>query len=212
MDSRIKRNYRSRKSKKITVEHTMVYQKTHCVFFYLFFLDSKKGEDNMRKFIVGRLLSIIPVLIIVSVVIFSVVHLTPGDPAASILGDEATVEDIAALRAKMGLDKPVVEQYFVWIYICTFSQVPIPSLKLYFGPNYAGWNDDETLQSLLNDMNTSTNMDDAKAAWEKVQEYSWDYLAVINFGHYIANYAWNDHVKGLNNYSGLYFWNAGYVE
>ena len=98
------------------------------------------------------------------------------------------------------------------MYICTFSQVPIPSLKLYFGPNYAGWNDDETLQSLLNDMNTSTNMDDAKAAWEKVQEYSWDYLAVINFGHYIANYAWNDHVKGLNNYSGLYFWNAGYVE
>ena len=85
MDSRIKRNYRSRKSKKITVEHTMVYQKTHCVLFYLFFLDSKKGEDNMRKFIVGRLLSIIPVLIIVSVVIFSVVHLTPGDPAASIL-------------------------------------------------------------------------------------------------------------------------------
>ena len=45
----------------------------------------------MRKFIVGRLLSIIPVLIIVSVVIFSVVHLTPGDPAASILGAEATV-------------------------------------------------------------------------------------------------------------------------
>lgn len=91
----------------------MAYQKTHCVLFYLFFLDSKKGEDNMRKFIVGRVLSIIPVLIIVSVVIFSVVHLIPGDPAASILGDEATVEDIAALRAKMGLDKPVVEQYFV---------------------------------------------------------------------------------------------------
>ena len=80
------------------------------LLFYLFFLDSKKGEDNMRKFIVGRLLSIIPVLMIVSVVIFAVVHLTPGDPAASILGDEATVEDIAALRAKMGLDKPVVEQ------------------------------------------------------------------------------------------------------
>ena len=65
---------------------------------------------------------------------------------------------------------------------------------------------------MSHDMNTSTNMDDAKAAWEKVQEYSWDYLAVINLGHYIANYAWNDHVKGLNNYSGLYFWNAGYVE
>lgn len=69
----------------------------------------------MRNFIVKRVLSIIPVLIIVSVVIFSVVHLTPGDPAASILGDEAIAEDIAALRERMGLDKPVVEQYFVWM-------------------------------------------------------------------------------------------------
>ena len=69
----------------------------------------------MRRFIVKRVLSVIPVLLIVSVVIFSVVHLTPGDPAASILGDEATAEDIAALRARMGLDKPIVEQYFVWL-------------------------------------------------------------------------------------------------
>lgn len=69
----------------------------------------------MRKFITGRILSVIPVLLIVSIVIFSVIHLTPGDPAASILGDEATAEDIAALRARMGLDKPLVEQYFVWI-------------------------------------------------------------------------------------------------
>ena len=69
----------------------------------------------MKKFIVKRILSVIPVLVIVSVVIFSIVHLTPGDPAASILGDEATPEDIEALRVRMGLDKPVVEQYFIWI-------------------------------------------------------------------------------------------------
>lgn len=69
----------------------------------------------MKKFIAGRILSVIPVLVIVSIVIFSVVHLTPGDPAAAILGDEATAEDIEALRVKMGLDKPVAEQYFVWI-------------------------------------------------------------------------------------------------
>ena len=69
----------------------------------------------MKKFIVKRILSVIPVLVIVSVVIFSIVHLTPGDPAASILGDEATPEDIEAHRVRMGLDKPVVEQYFIWI-------------------------------------------------------------------------------------------------
>ena len=98
------------------------------------------------------------------------------------------------------------------MYIVTFAQVPTPALKLYFGPNYPGWSDDEKLQGLMNDMNTATTLEDAKAAWDKVQEYSWEYLPVINMGHYIANYAWNDHVEGLNTFSGLYFWNAGYKE
>ncbi len=69
----------------------------------------------MKKFILKRVLSVIPVLIVVSVVIFLLVHLVPGDPAAAMLGDMASAEDIAALRAKMGLDRPLIEQYFVWI-------------------------------------------------------------------------------------------------
>lgn len=69
----------------------------------------------MGRFIVKRIFSVIPVLFIVSVVIFSLVHLVPGDPAAAMLGDLATEADIAALRARMGLDRPLVEQYFVWI-------------------------------------------------------------------------------------------------
>lgn len=59
--------------------------------------------------------SVIPVLIIVSIVIFSLIHLVPGDPATAMLGDLATEEDIAALRIRMGLDKPLIEQYFIWI-------------------------------------------------------------------------------------------------
>lgn len=69
----------------------------------------------MGRFIVKRILSVIPVLFIVSVVIFSLVHLVPGDPAAAMLGDLATEADIAALRTRMGLDRPLIEQYFVWI-------------------------------------------------------------------------------------------------
>ena len=69
----------------------------------------------MKKFVAGRLLSVLPVLAVVSVVIFSIVHLAPGDPAASILGDNATAEDIAALRTRMGLDKPLAEQYLIWM-------------------------------------------------------------------------------------------------
>jgi peptide/nickel transport system permease protein len=70
----------------------------------------------MKKYIVKRILSIIPVLFIVSVVIFSLSYLIPGDPAAMILGDNATAEDIAALRTRMGLDEPPVPRYFRWIF------------------------------------------------------------------------------------------------
>ena len=69
----------------------------------------------MKRFIAKRIISVIPVLIIVSVVIFSLIHLVPGDPATAMLGDLATEEDIAALRLRMGLDKPLIEQYFIWI-------------------------------------------------------------------------------------------------
>ena len=69
----------------------------------------------MKKYLINRVLSVIPVLFIVSVVIFFVIHLTPGDPAAAILGDQASVEDIQALRERMGLNEPLVVQYFTWI-------------------------------------------------------------------------------------------------
>ncbi len=69
----------------------------------------------MKRFIAKRIISVIPVLIIVSIAIFSLIHLVPGDPATAMLGDLATEEDIAALRIRMGLDKPLIEQYFIWI-------------------------------------------------------------------------------------------------
>ena len=62
----------------------------------------------MKRFIAKRIISVIPVLIIVSIVIFSLIHLVPGDPATAMLGDLATEEDIAALRIRMGLDKPLI--------------------------------------------------------------------------------------------------------
>jgi len=98
------------------------------------------------------------------------------------------------------------------LYITSFAQVPVPSLKLYFGPNYPGWSDDATLAEKFEAMNTATTMDEAKTAWEDLQAYSWEYLPLINAGHYIANYAWNSDIEGLNTFSGLYFWNAGIKE
>ena len=72
----------------------------------------------MKKYVGKRLLSLIPTILIVSVVIFLLVHLTPGDPAAMMLGDDATLEDIAALHTKLGLDDPIVVQYVRWVGRC----------------------------------------------------------------------------------------------
>ena len=69
----------------------------------------------MHKYIFKRLLTLIPVLFIVSIVIFMLIHLVPGDPAAMMLGDKATPEQIAALRHTLGLDQPLPVQYVRWI-------------------------------------------------------------------------------------------------
>ncbi len=67
------------------------------------------------NYIVGRLLQIIPVLFFVTVLIFMMIHLIPGDPAETILGDKATVEQLTILRHQMGLDRPLVEQYLLFL-------------------------------------------------------------------------------------------------
>lgn len=68
----------------------------------------------MTAYIVRRLFAMIPVLAIVGVIIFFLIHLTPGDPAAVILGPSATPEQVAALRQELGLDAPLLAQFFTW--------------------------------------------------------------------------------------------------
>ena len=68
----------------------------------------------MLNFLFRRLLSTIPVLLIVSVLVFLMLRLTPGDPAAVLAGDAATTEQIAQIRASLGLDRSIVEQYLIW--------------------------------------------------------------------------------------------------
>lgn len=98
------------------------------------------------------------------------------------------------------------------MYITSFAQVPVPSLKLYFGPTYPGWSDDAVLAEKFEAMNSAATMDEAKTAWEDLQAYSWEYLPLINAGHYITHYVYRADIEGLNEFSGLYFWNAGIKE
>ena len=68
----------------------------------------------MLQFLRRRLLGTLPVLLVVSVLVFLMLRLTPGDPAAVLAGDAASTEQIARIRANLGLDRSVPEQYAIW--------------------------------------------------------------------------------------------------
>ncbi len=69
----------------------------------------------MHVFLIRRLLAAVPVIVVVTVFVFALLHLAPGDPAAIIAGDLATAEDVAKIRAKLGLDQPLLIQFFTWV-------------------------------------------------------------------------------------------------
>ncbi len=69
----------------------------------------------MKEYILRRLMLLIPTVLGVSIIVFLLMHFIPGDPVALLLGDYYTEETAAAIRAKHGLDKPLVSQYFIWL-------------------------------------------------------------------------------------------------
>ncbi|MBI3368012.1 MAG: ABC transporter permease [Burkholderiales bacterium] len=87
-------------------------------------------------YIVRRLLATLPVMAVVAVLVFLLIHLAPGDPAALIAGDLASGEDIARLHAALGLDQPLWKQFALWsaklasgdLGTSIYTQVPVSSL------------------------------------------------------------------------------------
>jgi peptide/nickel transport system permease protein len=69
----------------------------------------------MTQYAIRRGLTIVPVLFGVSLLVFSFVHMIPGDPALTMLGERATPEKVAEVRARLGLDRPMWEQYLVYV-------------------------------------------------------------------------------------------------
>jgi ABC-type dipeptide/oligopeptide/nickel transport system permease component len=69
----------------------------------------------MAAYIVKRLLIAIPVILGLSVIVFLIMAMIPGDPALAILGAYATPENVERLNRDLGLDRSLVEQYFIWI-------------------------------------------------------------------------------------------------
>src|SRR2546422_11093047 len=68
----------------------------------------------MYGYLFRRVLGTIPVMLVVALFIFLMLRLTPSDPAAIIAGDNATTEQVAKIRGQLGLDRPMVEHFFMW--------------------------------------------------------------------------------------------------
>jgi len=87
-------------------------------------------------YIVKRLLATIPVMGVVALFVFSLLYLSPGDPAAVIAGDIATEEDIARIRASLGLDQPYLVRFGHWVWALAqgdlgtsiFTNLPVSQL------------------------------------------------------------------------------------
>jgi peptide/nickel transport system permease protein len=90
----------------------------------------------MFGYIVRRTLATIPVMVVVAVFVFALLHLSPGDPAAIIAGDTATEADINGIRANLGLDQPIWIQFGTWVWgllhgdlgISIFTNLPVIKL------------------------------------------------------------------------------------
>jgi peptide/nickel transport system permease protein len=90
----------------------------------------------MFAYLVRRVLATIPVMIVVALFVFALLHLSPGDPAAIIAGDTASPADIARIRSALGLDQPLYVQFGDWVWhllhgdlgISIFTDLPVSTL------------------------------------------------------------------------------------
>ena len=90
----------------------------------------------MTAYIVRRLLATIPVMAVVALFVFFLLHLTPGDPAAVIAGDDASPAEIEGIRRKLGLDLPIWRQFVIYVWnlaqgdlgTSIFSNLPVLAL------------------------------------------------------------------------------------
>lgn len=69
----------------------------------------------MGSYIFKRLISAVPVLLGITIIVFLIMAMIPGDPATAILGSYATPENVEKLNRDLGLDKPLVQRYFIWL-------------------------------------------------------------------------------------------------
>ena len=100
----------------------------------------------MLSYLFRRLLGVLPVMLVVGIFVFSLLHLAPGDTAAIMAGDNASEANIAQIRTRLGLDRPLLEQFASWAWstlhgdlgVSMFSNIAVTTLvQQRMGPTFS---------------------------------------------------------------------------
>ena len=116
---------------------------------------------------------------------------------------ELDIVDRSTLTEKRK-DDTLYEAFFT-----TFSSVPVPSLRNFLDPTFAGFSEDEHLQDLMQQMTTAGTREEAFAVWEEIQAYCYsDYAPILMMGHFHQAAACSSKLTGTNVFLTTNFWNA----
>ena len=78
-------------------------------------VDTAEGDQLLAQYIARRVIALIPVLLGVSILVFGLIRMIPGDPVVVMLGEKARAEDVARVREQMGFNRPIYVQYIEWM-------------------------------------------------------------------------------------------------
>ncbi len=92
--------------------------------------------------------------------------------------------------------------------VTAMTMVPVPTLKLFLSPDYAGWSDDARLQGMMEDLSSCTSIGEAQDLWAEIQDYCYDYLPAIVCGHYQSGYLYSADLVGVDEFYGFHFYNS----
>jgi len=99
------------------------------------------------------------------------------------------------------------------MFITTFASSPVPALNIYYDSDYPGWTDDAVLRKKISELEGVGTEAERIRLWTEIQAYSWEYLPMINTGHYMMKYAWTTRLKNvIHGRDGIYLWNASLLK
>ena len=184
----------------------------------------------MTRYLASRFAGMAVVMLLVATLVFFITRLAPGDPAAVMLGEQATAADIAELRASYGLDKPLPVQFAYWLGELArgnlgqsiFLQRPVTQALLeraeptltppQLGDGAPGWWSSPAKDAALAAFNAESDAKKRGALWGNIQSVVYTEVPYIRVGNFNSVTARSSKLDGYVAMPWPFFWNTGLLK